>query len=161
MLNRAILMGRLVADPELRQTTNGIPVCRFCIAVDRPFSKDRERQADFINIVAWRSSAEFVSKYFNKGKMIIVEGSIQTRNYEDRSGNKRTAVEVIADNVQFGETKSASSQPLLRLMAAVLLRQPLPLSQKNRFLMPAAIWGILQKHLWIRKICLFNMPAHQ
>lgn len=111
MLNRAILMGRLVADPELRQTTNGIPVCRFCIAVDRPFSKDRERQADFINIVAWRSSAEFVSKYFNKGKMIIVEGPIQTRNYEDRSGNKRTAVEVIADNVQFGETKSASSQP--------------------------------------------------
>ncbi len=108
MLNRAILMGRLVADPELRQTANGISVCSFRIAVDRNYSKDRERQADFIDIVAWRSTAEFVSKYFNKGKMIIVEGSIQTRNYEDRNGNKRTAVEVVADNIMFGESKGAS-----------------------------------------------------
>lgn len=103
-------MGRLVADPELRQTTNGISVCSFRIAVDRNYSKGQERQADFIDIVAWRSSAEFVSKYFSKGKMIIVEGSIQTRNYEDKNGNKRTAVEVVADNVMFGETKSASAQ---------------------------------------------------
>lgn len=110
MLNRAILMGRLVADPELRQTTNGISVCSFRIAVDRNYSKDRDRQADFIDIVAWRSSAEFVSKYFSKGKMIIVEGSIQTRTYEDKNGQKRYAVEVVADNVMFGETKSASAQ---------------------------------------------------
>lgn len=110
MLNRAILMGRLVADPELRQTPNGVSVCSFRIAVDRNYSKDRERQADFIDIVAWRQSAEFVSRYFTKGKMIIVEGSIQTRSYEDKQGNKRTAVEVVADNVQFGESKSASQQ---------------------------------------------------
>ena len=110
MLNRAILMGRLVADPELRQTPNGVSVCSFRIAVDRNYSsRGGERQADFIDIVAWRQSAEFVSKYFNKGKMIIVEGSIQTRSYEDKNGNKRTAVEVVADNVQFGESKSASS----------------------------------------------------
>lgn len=108
MLNKAILMGRLVADPELRQTPNGVSVVSFRIAVDRNYSKDRERQADFIDIVAWRTSAEFVSKYFSKGKMIIVEGSIQTRNYEDKNGNKRVAVEVVADNVMFGETKSSS-----------------------------------------------------
>ncbi len=103
-------MGRLVADPELRQTPNGVSVCSFRIAVDRNYSsRGGERQADFIDIVAWRQSAEFVSKYFNKGKMIIVEGSIQTRSYEDKNGNKRTAVEVVADNVQFGESKSASS----------------------------------------------------
>ena len=108
MLNKAILMGRLVADPELRQTPNGVSVVSFRIAVDRNYSKDRERQADFIDIVAWRSTADFVSKYFSKGKMIIVEGSIQTRNYEDKNGNKRTAVEVVADNVMFGESKSAT-----------------------------------------------------
>ena len=109
MLNRAILMGRLVADPELRQTPNGISVCSFTIAIDRNYAKDRERQADFIDIVAWRQSAEFVSRYFAKGKMIIVEGSIQTRLYEDKNGNKRKAVEVVADNVQFGESKNASA----------------------------------------------------
>lgn len=110
MLNRAILMGRLVADPELRQTPNGVSVVSFRIAVDRNYSsKDGARQADFIDIVAWRQSAEFVSRYFSKGKMIIVEGSIQTRNYEDKNGNKRTAVEVVADNVQFGESKNASA----------------------------------------------------
>lgn len=109
MLNRAILMGRLVADPELRQTQSGISVVSFTIAIDRNYSKDRERQADFIDIVAWRRTAEFVSNYFSKGKMIIVEGSIQTRLYEDKQGNKRKAVEVVADNVQFGESKNASS----------------------------------------------------
>ena len=109
MLNRAILMGRLVADPELRQTPNGISVCSFTIAIDRNYAKDRERQADFIDIVAWRQSAEFVSRYFAKGKMIIVEGSIQTRLYKDKNGNTRKAVEVVADNVQFGESKNASA----------------------------------------------------
>lgn len=109
MLNRAILMGRLTADPELRQTPNGISVVTFSVAIDRPYSKDRERQTDFIDVVAWRNTAEFVSKYFSKGRMIIVEGSIQTRSYEDKNGNKRRAVEVVADNVQFGESKSASA----------------------------------------------------
>ncbi len=109
MLNRAILMGRLAADPELKQTPNGISVCSFRIAVNRNYAgKDRERQTDWIDIVAWRQTAEFVSRNFCKGKMIIVEGSIQTRNYEDKNGNKRTAVEVVADNVMFGESKSAN-----------------------------------------------------
>ena len=108
MLNRAILMGRLVADPELRQTPNGISVCSFTIAIDRNYAKDRERQADFIDIVAWRQSAEFVSRYFAKGKMIIVEGSIQTRLYEDKNGNKRKAVEVVANHVEFGESRKSS-----------------------------------------------------
>lgn len=110
MLNKVILMGRLVSDPELRQTPNGVSVCAFRIAVDRNYS-GKEKQADFIDIVAWRQSAEFVSKYFAKGKMIIVEGSIQTRKYEDKNGNKRTAVEVVADNVQFGEPKGSGEKP--------------------------------------------------
>ena len=112
MINRVILMGRLVADPELRQTPNGVSMCAFRIAVNRNFvGKDGKQQADFIDIVAWRQSAEFVSKYFAKGKMIIVEGSIQTRKYEDKNGNKRTAVEVVADNVQFGEPKGNVEKP--------------------------------------------------
>ena len=107
MLNCVILMGRLVADPELRQTDSGIPVCQFAIAVPRKYVKDREQQTDFIDIVAWRQAAEFVCRYFSKGKMIIIEGAIQTRTYEDKNGNKRKAVEVIAGNVQFGEAKGS------------------------------------------------------
>lgn len=101
MYNRAILIGRLVADPELRTTQSGVSVCSFCIAVDRPYSKDKEKQADFINCVAWRERAEFVSRYFSKGKPILVEGSIQTRQYTDKNDQKRTAMEVVADNVRF------------------------------------------------------------
>lgn len=111
MLNKAILMGRLVADPELRETTNGISVCSFRIAVDRNYSKEQEKQTDFINIVAWRGTADFVSKYFSKGKMIIVEGAIQTRNYQDKDGNNRTVVEVNASNVMFGEPKRQEENP--------------------------------------------------
>ena len=100
MLNVIALMGRLVADPELRHTPNGIATCTFRIAVDRNFVRaGEERKADFIDIVAWRQSAEFVCKYFHKGNMIAVNGSLQTRNYEDKNGNKRTAYEVVADNV--------------------------------------------------------------
>lgn len=107
MLNCAVLMGRLVADPELRTTPNGISVTTFRIAVDRSFAKAGEqRQADFIDIVAWRQTAEFVTRYFQKGSMIAVQGSIQTRNYEDKNGNKRTAFEVVADNVSFCGSKS-------------------------------------------------------
>ena len=109
MLNVAVLMGRLVADPELRQTPNGIAVTQFRIAIDRRFNRaGGERQADFIDIVAWRQTAEFVCKYFRKGSMIAVQGSIQTRSYEDKNGNKRTAVEVVADNVSFTGSKSES-----------------------------------------------------
>ena len=107
MLNCAVLMGRLVADPELRTTTSGISVTSFRIAVDRSFVRQgEERQADFIDIVAWRQTADFVCRYFRKGSMIAVQGSIQTRAYEDKQGNKRTAVEVVADNVSFCGSKA-------------------------------------------------------
>lgn len=111
MLNKVILMGRLTADPELRQTTSGISSCRFSVAVNRSYtSKDTgERQTDFINVVAWRNTAEFVSRYFSKGKMIIVEGSLRNNNYTDQNGIKHYSMDVQADNVSFGESKSASA----------------------------------------------------
>ena len=113
MLNRIILMGRLVADPELRQTPNGVSVASFRIAVDRNYqSKDTgERQADFISCVAWRQTGEFISRYFQKGRMIALEGSLQTRNYEDKTGAKRTAYEVIVDQAYFADSKPTESQP--------------------------------------------------
>lgn len=105
MLNVVVLTGRLTADPELRKTTSGISVTSFSIAVDRRYRSGEERQTDFINIVAWRSSAEFVANYFKKGQLIAIEGSIQTRRYQDKDGNNRTAFEVVANNVQFAESK--------------------------------------------------------
>ncbi len=108
MLNTAIIMGRLTADPELRKTTSGLSVTSFTVAVERNYKSGEERQADFINVVAWRGTADFVSTYFKKGQMIAVQGSIQTRNYEDKNGNKRTAVEIVADNVSFCGSKAES-----------------------------------------------------
>ncbi|MDD6611357.1 single-stranded DNA-binding protein [Butyricicoccus sp.] len=109
MLNKAILMGRLTRDPELRYTPNGnVPVVTFSLAVDRNYSGNgRERQTDFIDIVAWRRQAEFVSQWFTKGMMAIVVGSIQSRRWQDKNGNNRTSIEVIADEIQFGETKKS------------------------------------------------------
>ncbi|MCH5192254.1 MAG: single-stranded DNA-binding protein [Oscillospiraceae bacterium] len=106
MLNTAIIMGRLTADPELRTTQSGLSVTSFTVAVDRAYKRGDERQTDFINIVAWRSTADFVSRYFRKGQMIAVQGSIQVRNYEDKNGNKRTAVEIVADSVSFCGNKN-------------------------------------------------------
>lgn len=108
MLNKVILMGRLTRDPEFRQTTSGVPVCRITVAVDRPYRKDQEKQADFINVTCWRNTAEFVSRYFNKGKMIIVEGSLRNNDYTDNNGVKHYSMDVQADNVSFGESKGAS-----------------------------------------------------
>ena len=107
MLNKIFLQGRLVADPELRQTQGGVPVATFRMAVDRDFkSKETgERETDFVTIVAWRATAEFVSRFFTKGRMAVVEGRLQIRNYTDRDGNKRTAAEVVADNVYFGDSR--------------------------------------------------------
>lgn len=106
MLNVAVLMGRLVADPELKHTPNDVSVASFTIAVDRSYVKSsQERQADFIDIVCWRQTAEFAAKYFSKGQLIAVQGSIQTRTYTDKAGNKRKAFEVVADNVHFAESK--------------------------------------------------------
>ncbi len=107
MLNHIVLMGRLTRDPELRYTGSNVPVASFSIAVDRDFGRGEngEKQTDFINVSAWRQTGEFVSKYFTKGSMIVVSGRLQIRDYTDRDGNRRTAAEVVADNVYFGESK--------------------------------------------------------
>ena len=106
MLNKIFLMGRLTRDPELRRTQSGTPVTSFSLAVDRDFkSQSGEKETDFIDIVAWRATAEFVSKYFTKGRMAVVEGRLQIRDYTDRDGNKRRAAEVVADNVYFGDSR--------------------------------------------------------
>jgi single-strand DNA-binding protein len=111
-LNKAILMGNMVADPELKQTPAGVSVCSFRIGVQRRF-KDANGQyaSDFINIVAWRQQAEFVSKYFRKGSSVVVVGSIQTRDYTDQQGNKRYVTEVIADNVEFCDSRPDGARP--------------------------------------------------
>ena len=106
MLNRIILMGRLTRDPELRRTGSGTAVTSFSLAVDRDFkSQSGEKETDFIDIVAWRSTAEFVSKYFTKGRMAVVEGRLQIRDWTDKDGGKRRSAEVVADNVYFGDSK--------------------------------------------------------
>ncbi len=111
-MNKVVLLGRLAADPELRQTGNGISVTSFTIAVDRQYSKGADRQTDWIDIVAWRNTAEFVCKYFQKGSPIIVEGSLQTRLWEDKAGQKRKSVEVQAENVEFvPRTKDSGAAP--------------------------------------------------
>ena len=106
MLNKCFLQGRMTADPELRHTQNGVAVATFRLAVIRDFKeKDGERKADFISVVCWRGTAEFVSRFFQKGSLAVVEGRLQVRDYTDRDGNKRFATEVIADNVYFSESR--------------------------------------------------------
>ena len=110
MLNVVAIMGRLVADPELRTTTSGINMARFRIACDRSFVRQGEqRQADFLDVVAWRSQADFVCKYFQKGSLIAIDGSIQTRQYQDKNGNNRTGVEIVANNIHFAGPKNAGA----------------------------------------------------
>lgn len=112
MLNIAVLMGRLVADPELRHTANDVSVTTITLAVDRSYVQPgKDRVADFIDVVAWRSTADFVCKYFRKGQLVAVEGSIQMRSFTDKDGNKRKAFEVVADNVHFAESKKSSAHP--------------------------------------------------
>ena len=110
MLNKAVLMGRLVADTELRATPQGTAVCTFTLAVNRRTRPDEQPQADFIDIVAWGKTAEFVSRYFHKGQLVAVAGRIQTRMWEDKQGNKRKSVEVIAEEVHFAEPKRDRTQ---------------------------------------------------
>ncbi len=127
MLNCAVIMGRLTADPELRTTPNGVSVTSFSVAVDRSYQKaGEERQTDFINVVAWRQTAEFVSRYFHKGSMIAVQGSIQTRNYEDKTGARRTAVEIVADNVSFCGSKAETGTGNYAAPAAAPVAAPAP-----------------------------------
>nr|DAG59614.1 MAG TPA: Single strand binding protein [Caudoviricetes sp.] len=116
MINKVIIMGRLTADPELKNTQSGIAVIRFTVAVNRQYKKDQEQQADFIRCTAWRQSAEFISKYFAKGKMIIVEGALRNNDYTDANGVKHHSMDVQVDNVSFGESKGGgqaqnSTQP--------------------------------------------------
>ena len=106
--NKVILMGRITADPEIKQSASGVAVTSFSLAVDRRLSKDGERKCDFITIVAWRQTAEFICKYFRKGSAMLVCGEIQTRSWEDNNGNKRYATEVIANEVSFCEAKRDS-----------------------------------------------------
>ena len=106
MLNRIIVMGRMTRDPELRRTNSGTAVASFTVAVDRDFkSLSGEKETDFIDVVAWRNTAEFVSKYFSKGRMAVVEGRLQLRDWTDKDGNKRRSAEIVADSVYFGDSK--------------------------------------------------------
>ena len=113
MLNVVAIMGRLVADPELRTTPAGVNVCQFRIACDRNFARQGEqRQADFVDIVAWRQQADFVCKYFSKGSLIAINGRIQTRNYQDKNGNSRTSFAIVSNNINFAGPKSTSAKPV-------------------------------------------------
>lgn len=111
MLNKVVIMGRLTRDPELRRTGTGTAVTSFSIACDRDFkSQSGERETDFIDIVAWRSTAEFVSKYFTKGRMAVVEGRLQIRDWTDKEGGKRRSAEIVAENVYFGDTRREGAE---------------------------------------------------
>ena len=110
MLNKIIIMGRLTRDPELRRTGSGTAVTSFSLACDRDFkSQSGEKETDFIEVVAWKNTAEFVSEYFSKGRMAVVEGRLQIRDWTDKAGNKRTTAEVVADNVYFADSKRSES----------------------------------------------------
>lgn len=109
MFNLVVLTGRLTVDPELKTTPSGISVCSFSIAVDRAYKKGEEKETDFLNVVAWRERGEFVSKWFTKGSLIGIEGSIQTRKFTDKNGNNRTAFEIVANNVHFVESKRSNT----------------------------------------------------
>ena len=129
MFNRCIFMGRLVADPEFRQTQSGIPVCRFRIAVNRPKKQDGSQEADFIGCTAWRNTAEFISRYFSKGQMIHVEGQLRNNDYEDQNGTKHYSMDVLAESVAFCGSKNedsaqqAQAQPQRKASAPAAQRQ--------------------------------------
>ena len=109
MLNKTILMGRLTKDAELRYTESGVPVASFTLAVDRGFKKEGQQNVDFLNIVAWRKTAEFVTKWFSKGQLVAVTGRLQSRSFKDKDGNNRTVAEVVADEVFFAESKKTDA----------------------------------------------------
>ncbi len=117
-MNVVILIGRLTDNPELRHTNNNIAVTRFSIAVDRGYRTGEERQTDFINIVAWRQTAEFITKYFSKGQRIAIEGSLRMNRYQDKDGNNRTTYEVVVDNAHFVEPKNGGNASFAPVDAA-------------------------------------------
>ena len=105
MLNHIVVMGRLTRDPELRKTASGVSVTSFSVAVDRDFSQDGQKETDFLDVVAWRNTAEFAAKYFAKGRTAVISGRLQIRNWEDKEGNKRRTAEILAENIYFGDSK--------------------------------------------------------
>ena len=124
MLNKVILMGRFTAEPELKSTANGTSVTTFTLAVDRDYSKE-DKQTDFITCVAWRNTAEFIGKYFSKGQLVAVDGSIQTRSYTDKDGNKRTAFEVVVNQAYFAEKKVTTASMTETNPTAATVTKPL------------------------------------
>ena len=144
MLNKVILMGRLTRDPEFRQTTSGTPVCRFSLAINRQFANKQtgERETDFVDCDAWRSTAEFISRYFTKGQKIIVEGSLRNNDYTDNNGVKHYSMDVLIQNVEFGESKgsdggyqqqSAPAQQTQAPRAAAPASEPLDIGDLGEF----------------------------
>lgn len=132
MLNHITIMGRLNKDPELRRTQGGHAVASFALACDRDFtSKDSEKETDFVDCVAWRGTAEFVSKYFSKGRMAAVSGRLQTRSYTDKDGNKRKAVEVVVDNVYFADSKKDADSGSSAATAAAAAPTTAPAAGNN------------------------------
>ena len=112
MLNNAVVMGRLTKDPELKQTANNVPMATFRLACERDYKgKDGKRETDFIDVIAWRQTAEFVARFFTKGRLVTIDGKLQSRNWEDKDGNKRTNLEVVADNVYFSDNKIDKRPP--------------------------------------------------
>ena len=153
MINVVAIMGRLTYDPELRTTPTGVSVVRFQVAVDRNFQRaGEERKADFIDVTAWRQTAEFVSKYFRKGSMIAVEGSIQTDNFTDKDGNKRKSVQVVASNVSFCGSKAESG---------TTGANSIPLLRNRRPATPAQITAILKRSWMTTTIYHFNEGGNQ
>lgn len=143
MLNSVTLMGRLVADPELKTTQNGTSVATFRLAVERNYApQGQERQADFLPCVAWRQTAEFIGKYFGKGRMIAVEGSLQSRNYEDKNGQKRTAYEVIVDQAYFADSRPAAPAQETPPAAPPVVPPPVPAGDPAAAYVQAAQYGI-------------------
>jgi len=136
-MNKVVILGRMAADPELRQTNSGTSVTSFTVAVDRPFTKGTDRQADWLDVVAWRNTAEFICKYFQKGKPIIVEGYLQTRTYEDKNGSKHKVVEIQAENVEFvpgtgtGTGAKPDARPEGRADSAAPIADPAPVAFAN------------------------------
>lgn len=130
MLNTVVIMGRLCSAPEIKKTSSGISVTSFTVAIDRNYKSGEEKVTDFINVAAWRGTAEFICNYFKKGQMIAVEGSIQSRNYEDKDGNKRTAFEVVASNVSFcGDKSSETKNDSLSVISGKLVTNSVPSNQ--------------------------------